>query len=95
MSTRTPGAVGTKPRAPAITPQATRGPTLLLLAAMEGRKRAAVHPLLAEAEAEAVGNPGRRVPVVRQAAAAVAAGEVAGEADGVAQRKSTLSEQCC
>lgn len=72
MSTRTRGAAGIRPRALAITPQATRGPTLLLLAAMEVRRRAVDHRLLAEV----VGSPNRRVPVVRQAAAD---GEVAGE----------------
>ena len=41
MSTRTPGAVGTRPRGLLTTPRATQEPTLLLLAAMEGRKRAA------------------------------------------------------
>src|SRR5271165_308254 len=75
MSTRTRGAVGIKPKARAITPQATRGPTLLPLAAMEGRRRVADHRPLAEAVVEVVGNPGRRVLVVPQAAV-----EVAGEA---------------
>src|SRR5271165_6430613 len=64
MSTRTPGAVGRKPRVrnPA---QVTRA----LLVDTEGRKRAAGHLPLAEA----VGNPSRRVLVVRQAAVVVAA----------------------
>src|SRR5260370_39395283 len=72
MCTRTRGAVGTKPRDLLNPPQATRGPTLLLLAAMEGRKRVVAHRRLAEAAVEVVGNPGRRVLVVRQAAGAVA-----------------------
>src|SRR5208337_949398 len=84
MSTRTRGAVGIKPRARAITPQATRGPTLLPLAAMEGRRRAADHRPLAEAG----GNRGRRVLVVRQAAV----GEVAGEANGAAANEVNFRE---
>src|SRR5271165_3075161 len=74
MSTRTRGVVGIKPKARAITPQATRGPTLLPLVAMEGRRAADHRP-----SAEAVGNRGRRVVGVRQAAEAT---EVAGEANG-------------
>jgi len=54
-------------------------PTLLLRAAMEGRRRAAGHRLLAEAAVEVVGNPGRTVLAVRQAAVAAAAGAAAGE----------------
>ena len=91
MSTRTPGAVGTRPRVP-LTAQATQEPTLLLLAAMEGRKRAAGHRPLAEA-AEAVGNPGRRVLVVRQAAVVAAAGADAGEANGPANEVNS-SDPC-
>jgi hypothetical protein len=78
MSTKTRGAAGIKLRALAIAPQATREPILLLLAAMADRKRAADRRPLAEVEA--VGNPGRRALVVRRAA--VAGGEVAGEANG-------------
>ena len=77
MSTRTQGVVGIKPRARPTTPRATREPTLLLLAAMEARKRAAGHRLLVEAAA--VGNPGRTVLVVRKAAVVAAAGVVADE----------------
>src|SRR5208283_364430 len=73
-STRTRGVVGIKPKARAITPQATRGPTLRPLVAMEGRRAADHRP-----SAEAVGNRGRRVVVVRQAAVVT---EVAGEANG-------------
>src|SRR5450759_1226436 len=73
MSTRTPEAVGIRPKALVITPRVTREPTLLLLGAMGGSKRAAGHRPLAEAEA--VGNPGRRALVVRQAEAGEGAGE--------------------
>src|SRR5260370_25147626 len=89
MSTRTPGAVGTKPRelpnppqatqahrATTNRPPATRGPTLLLLEVMGGRKRAAGHRPSEEAAVAVGGNPGRRVLVVRQAEAAAAAGAV-------------------
>src|SRR5436190_22618058 len=69
MYTRIPGAAGVRPRAPHII-QATQAPTRLPLAAMEGRKERADHRHLAAAE---VGNPGRRVLVVRQAVAAAAA----------------------
>ena len=80
MYARTPGAVGIRHRGPLTRDllQATQEPTLLLRAAMEGRKRAAGHRCLA-AEAEVVGNPDRRALVVRRAAVAV----VAGEANGV------------
>ena len=81
--TRTPGVAGTKPRELLNPPQATREPTLLLLAAMEGRKRAAGHRLLAEAVVAVVGNHGRRVLVVRQAAVVAVAGAVAGKANAV------------
>jgi hypothetical protein len=77
--TRTPEAVGTKPRELLNPHQATREPTLLLLAAMEGSKRVVVHRLLAEAEVEVVGNRGRRVLVVRRAAVAAAGGAVEGD----------------
>src|SRR6266581_4493825 len=69
--TRTPGVAGTKPRELLNPPQATREPTLLLLAAMEDRKGLAGHRHMAEAAV--VGNHGRRALVVRQAAV-VAAG---------------------
>ena len=82
MSTRTPGAVGIKPRELRNPPQATPQPlnppqatqvrrqaTLRLLAAMEGRKRAAGRRPLAAAGAEVAGNRGRRALVVRRAAA--------------------------
>src|SRR4051812_33262415 len=58
MFTRTPGAVGTKPR------------EAVLLRVAGGRKRAAGHRPLAEA----AGNPGPRVLAVRQASVVVAAG---------------------
>src|SRR5271165_2322753 len=73
-STRTRGAVGIKPRALLITLPTIQVPTLRPLVAMEGR-RAADH----RRSAEAVGNRGRRVVVVRQAAVVT---EVAGEANG-------------
>src|SRR5258708_1019650 len=92
MSTRTPGAVGTRHRALPITPLATRAhraTTRLLLTAMESSQRPAGHrPLVAAAEA--VGNPGRRALVVRQAAVVVAAGAVAGKPRGTHQTKPTF-----
>src|SRR5271165_3540303 len=73
-STRTRAAAGIKPRALLITPPTIQVPTPRRLAAMEGRRAADHRP-----SAEAVGNRGRRVVVVRQAAEAT---EVAGEANG-------------
>src|ERR1700722_14619867 len=84
MSTRTPGAVGTKPKG-RLNPQATREPTPLLLTGMESRQRAAGRRPLA-AVAAAVGNPGRIVLVVRQAAVVVAGGVVVGRARDAPQR---------
>src|ERR1700723_2143574 len=74
MSIRTPGVVGSKPRVRSP-PNITRvGAPLLRLVDMELSQRPPLHQLLAErAEAEA-GNPERRVPVDRQAAAAVEGG---------------------
>ncbi|HTF61756.1 MAG TPA: hypothetical protein VK638_03490, partial [Edaphobacter sp.] len=86
MSTRTPGAVGIKLTELLNPPQATQGPTLPLLAAMQGRKEVAGPLPLAEA----VGNPGRRVLVVRTAAVAVVVGEVAGEGNGAGADEVTL-----
>ena len=48
---------------------------------------------MVEAE-EAVGNPDRRALVVRRAAAVVAAGEVAGEANGAAANEVNFSKRC-
>src|SRR5947209_4167606 len=76
MSTRTPGAVGTKPKEPA----------LLLRVAGEDSKRAAAHQPLAGA----VGNPEPRVLVVRQASVAGAAG-VAGSQQDAAKRNQPSS----
>src|SRR5580704_15247770 len=73
MSTKTPGAGGRKPREPPrITPP--RHPAPLNRRGGEARRNPAHRPGEAEAEA-AGGNPGQRVPGVRTAAAAGAAGE--------------------
>jgi hypothetical protein len=91
MSIRIPGAVGTRPRELPIIRQATRGRTLRLLTAMEGRKGAAEHRLLEAAAEEGAGNPGKRVLVVRQVAVVAAAGAVAGSQD--ASGEATLRKQ--
>src|SRR5277367_6961487 len=92
-STKTPEAAGTRlkallnpPRAratplPLNPPQATRVPRQVALrppTAMAESKRAVAPQPGVVAEAAAVGNPGRIVPAVRQAAVVAAAGAVAG-----------------
>jgi hypothetical protein len=79
-STRILEAAGIKPRELPNPPQAIREPTLLLLMVMEGRRRAA-DPLPLVAVEEAVGNQGRKVHVVPQAAAVAVVGAVVGAAE--------------
>jgi hypothetical protein len=79
MLTRTPGAVGSKLRELRGPLQVTREPIPRLQRDGDSRREAAGHPLSAEA-GEAVGNPGRRALVVRQAAVVAAGGAVAGKA---------------
>jgi len=79
MSTRTPEAAGTRPRAPLNPHQATQELILLPPAAMDRSKRAVDHRPLAEAGV--VGNRGRPALVVQQVEAVVAAGAVADEAE--------------
>jgi hypothetical protein len=64
-STKTLEAVGIKPRELLNPPQATREPTLQLLAAMAGRKGAVRLQLLVEVEV--VGNPDKRALAVQPA----------------------------
>src|SRR5271170_7147757 len=73
MSTRTPGAAGSKLRELRNLPQATRELIRLLPRGGAGKKRAAPHRLSVGA-AEVVGNPGRTAHVVRQAAVVAAVG---------------------
>jgi hypothetical protein len=77
--TKIPEAVGVKRKVPHITLPHIPEPILLLLTAMEGRKRAAGHLLLVAAE-EAAGNHGRKVRVVLQAVAVAVDGAGAGDA---------------
>src|ERR1700722_582669 len=77
-STRTPGAAGSRPRVRNPPNIIRTRAALRRLTGMEGRQKVADQEPLAELTA-AVGNPGQRVLVVRQAAVAAADGAVAGE----------------
>jgi len=85
-STRTPGAAGSKlNQSQTTTPEAVRP----LPKAGDSRRRAADHPPMAEAQT--VGNPGRRVLEVRTAAAAVEVG-VAGNVRKGPRTSASISE---
>ena len=93
--TRTPVAAG-RTLMEVQTNTAAQVTTLLLLGAGVGRKRAADHPLSAEAVAEA-GDPGPRVLVVRRAWAAAVAGAavaVAGEPTDAAANEVNVGGRC-